>query len=507
MLGLRPGMRLETIDDTLAVIHSDDRAAVAEALATAREGGDSPARRFRVVRPLDGEILWFERRGQVSLDAITNHRWLRGILMDVTAHVSSENALRASEEALRRAAEQLRQSQKIEAVGRLAGGIAHDFNNILSVILRYGELLLDDMPTTDPRREDIEAIRRAGRQAAELTRQLLAFSRQQVLTLKVLDLNEVVSGANLMLRRLLGETVDLSVRLAPEPAPIRADVGQLDQVVMNLAINARDAMPDGGQLTIETTHVVLDAEFARQHLGIAPGPHVMLAVSDTGLGMDREVQSRIFEPFFTTKERGKGTGLGLSTVLGIVQQTGGSIWVYSELGQGTTFKVYIPRARGGAAPDVQLPSTTTLRGSETVLLVEDQDEVREVARQILRRLGYEVLEAPSAAEALAIGARPGHRIDLLLTDVVMPQMSGRELAERLVPLRPDLRVLFMSGYTEDAILQHRILESGFAYLQKPLVPEALGRRVREVLTGPPTVADRHRHQVDSVSERNGGGDE
>jgi signal transduction histidine kinase len=484
MLGLRPGMRLETIDDTLAVIHSDDRAAVAEALATAREGGDSPARRFRVVRPLDGEILWFERRGQVSLDAITKHRWLRGILMDVTAHVSSENALRASEEALRRAAEQLRQSQKIEAVGRLAGGIAHDFNNILSVILSYGELLLDDMPTTDPRREDIEAIRRAGRQAAELTRQLLAFSRQQVLTLKVLDLNEVVSGANLMLRRLLGETVDLSVRLAPEPAPIRADVGQLDQVVMNLAINARDAMPDGGQLTIETTHVVLDAEFARQHLGIAPGPHVMLAVSDTGLGMDREVQSRIFEPFFTTKERGKGTGLGLSTVLGIVQQTGGSIWVYSELGQGTTFKVYIPRARGGAAPDVQLPSTTTLRGSETVLLVEDQDEVREVARQILRRLGYEVLEAPSAAEALAIGARPGQRIDLLLTDVVMPQMSGRELAERLVPLRPDLRVLFMSGYTEDAILQHRILESGFAYLQKPLVPEALGRRVREVLDGP-----------------------
>jgi PAS domain S-box-containing protein len=484
VLGLGPETPLVTIDDTLALVHAEDRAAVAHALAVAHDGGGSPDRRFRVVRPLDGELRWFERRGQVSLDATTGSRWLRGILIDVTARVEAEGALRASEEALRRAEEQLRQSQKIEAIGRLAGGIAHDFNNILSVILSYGDLLLADLPADDARRPDVTAIRRAGERAAELTTQLLAFSRQQVMSLRVLDLNDAVRSAEQMMRRLLGETIELVVRPAARETSIRADAGQLDQVIMNLAINARDAMPEGGKLTIETAHVVLDEAYAREHLGVAPGPHVMLAVSDTGHGMDREVQARVFEPFFTTKERGKGTGLGLSTVLGIVQQTGGSIWLYSEPVQGTTFKVFFPRATPDVEPLPPAAAPATLRGSETVLLVEDQEEVRRVAREILSRYGYHVVEAASAQEALGAWDRPARPFDLLLTDVVMPAMSGRELADRLVAARPGLRVLFMSGYTEDAILHHRILESGFAYLQKPLVPETLARKVREVLDAP-----------------------
>ena len=345
VLGLRPDTPLVTIEDMLALVHPADRATVAQTVFDADDGRGTPDRRFRAVRPNDGEVRWFERRGQMSFDATTSCRWLRGILIDVTEQVTGELALRASEEALRRTEEQLRQSQKLEAVGRLAGGIAHDFNNILSVILSYGDILLGDLAASDPRREDVMAIRSAGERAADLTRQLLAFSRQQVLTLEVLDVSEVVRSAEQMLRRLLGETIELSVRPAPVPAPIRADAGQLEQVIMNLAINARDAMPEGGKLTIETKHVVLDEAYAGQHLGVAPGPHVMLAVSDTGVGMDRELQARIFEPFFTTKERGKGTGLGLSTVLGIVQQTGGSIWVYSELGQGTTFKIFFPAGR------------------------------------------------------------------------------------------------------------------------------------------------------------------
>ena len=341
-----------------------------------------------------------------------------------------------------------------------------------------------DLPADDGRRPDVMAIRRAGERAAELTTQLLAFSRQQVMSLRVLDLNDAVSSAEQMMRRLLGETIELVVRPAAREASIRADAGQLDQVIMNLAINARDAMPEGGKLTIETAHVVLDEAYAREHLGVVPGPHVMLAVSDTGHGMDREVQARVFEPFFTTKERGKGTGLGLSTVLGIVQQTGGSIWLYSEPGQGTTFKVFFPRAAPDVAPLLPAAAPATLRGSETVLLVEDQEEVRRVACEILSRYGYRVVEAASAQEALDAWERPAPPFDLLLTDVVMPAMSGRELADRLVAARSDLRVLFMSGYTEDAILHHRILESGFAYLQKPLVPETLARKVREVLDAP-----------------------
>jgi two-component system, cell cycle sensor histidine kinase and response regulator CckA len=390
----------------------------------------------------------------------------------------------------RRTEAQLLHAQKMEAVGRLAGSVAHDFNNLLSVILGYSSMLLMDLEASDPLRPDIDLIRAAGEKAAGLTRQLLAFSRQQVLEPRLIDLNELLSDAERMLRRLLGEDVEL-LMLYDESIPrVLVDPGQIDQVVMNLAVNARDAMPDGGKLTIETKATVLDADYASDHLGVSPGNYVMLAVSDTGVGMDKETQSRIFEPFFTTKEAGKGTGLGLSTVFGIVRQSGGNVWVHSEPGKGTSFKVYLPVARreagaeGGPAQHDAPVEPATLQGTETILLVEDQDEVRRVAQQILSRAGYHVIAAANAGEALICCERHPGTIHLLLTDLVMPQMSGHELAGRLVPARPEMRVLYMSGYTDRAILQQRILDSGLAYVQKPLVPERLARRVREVLDSP-----------------------
>jgi len=377
---------------------------------------------------------------------------------------------------------QLRHSQKMEAVGRLAGSVAHDFNNLLSVILGYSSMLLADLKPVDPIRPDIDMIRAAGEKAAALTRQLLAFSRQQVLSPRVLDLNEIVQDSERMLRRLLGEDIELVMLYQRNLSPVRVDPGQIDQVVMNLALNARDAMPTGGKLTIETREVELDASYTADHFDVTPGPHVMLAVSDTGIGMDRETQTRIFEPFFTTKDVGKGTGLGLSTVFGIVRQSGGNIWVYSEVGGGTTFKVYLPRAPNGHEPEAPaFVEPVTLRGTETILLVEDQDEVRRVAQEILSRHGYHVIASQNAGEALLSCERHPRTIHLLLTDVVMPQMSGRELAERLAKVRPDMKVLYMSGYTDNAIVHHGILDSGIAFVQKPLVPEMLARRVREVL--------------------------
>jgi two-component system cell cycle sensor histidine kinase/response regulator CckA len=377
---------------------------------------------------------------------------------------------------------QLRHAQKMEAIGRLAGSVAHDFNNMLSVILGYSSMLLSDLKPVDPIRADIDLIRAAGEKAAALTRQLLAFSRQQVLTPQVLDLNELVQDSERMLRRLLGEDIELVMLYDRNLSRVRVDPGQIDQVVMNLALNARDAMPNGGKLTIETKDVFLDQSYAADHLEVTPGPHVMLAVSDTGIGMDKETQTRIFEPFFTTKEVGKGTGLGLSTVFGIVRQSGGSIWVYSEVGGGTTFKVFLPRALSEEArPMPVFVEPTTLRGTETILLVEDQDEVRRVAQEILIRHGYHVIAAQNAGEALLSCERHPRTIHLLLTDVVMPQMSGRELAVRLETIRPDMKVLYMSGYTDNAVVHHGILDSGIAYVQKPLVPDMLARRVREVL--------------------------
>ncbi len=377
---------------------------------------------------------------------------------------------------------QLLQSQKMEAIGRLAGGIAHDFNNLLTIITGFSDLLLEIPGSDATTREYATEIRKAGERAALLTRQLLAFSRRQVLQPEVLDLNAVVSEVDSMLRRLIGEDIDLKTLLRPDLGRVRVDPGQVHQIFMNLAVNARDAMPRGGKLTIETANVELDSAYARSHAEVKPGPYVMLAMSDTGTGMDAETQSRIFEPFFTTKEKGKGTGLGLATVYGIVKQSGGNIWVYSEPGHGTTFKIYLPQVdetEPTAAPPVT--SEKPPAASETILLVEDEAGVRALARRVLESRGYTVLEAGRGEEALQVSETHTGPIHLLLTDVIMPGMSGRALADRLAPMHPGMKVLFMSGYTDNAVVHHGVLESGIAFVQKPFTPEALLRKVREIL--------------------------
>ena len=380
--------------------------------------------------------------------------------------------------------EQLRQAQKMEAVGRLAAGVAHDFNNILTAILGSAELLIDDLPEGHEHRVDAEEIRRAAQRAADLTRQLLAFSRQQVLAPKVLDLNAVVRGVETMLRRLIGEHIELRTALVGDLGAVRADPTQLEQVLLNLVVNARDAMPQGGKLTIETANTDLGEQYAREHGAGVAGPHVLLAVSDTGTGMDAATRAHLFEPFYTTKEFGRGTGLGLATVYGVVKQSGGHIWVYSEPGQGATFKIYLPRVQEAPEPLVAAEPggvRAAARGSETILLVEDEQIVRSLARRVLSQQGYTVLEAPAGLEALAVSnAHPGD-IHLLLTDVVMPGIGGRELARQLAARRPRARVLYLSGYSDDAIVSHGLLDPGTFFLQKPFTPQALTRKVREVL--------------------------
>jgi signal transduction histidine kinase/CheY-like chemotaxis protein len=386
-----------------------------------------------------------------------------------------------TEERLRE--QQSGQTQRLEAIGKLAGGVAHDFNNLLTVVIGASSLALEELRPDERVRETLETINECGQRAADLTRQLLAFSRRQLLQPKVIDLNTIVPALAKMLQRLLGEDVELTTRLGSSLGRIKADPGQVEQIITNLAVNARDAMPHGGKLVIETSNVELDRDYALHHVDIQPGPHVMLAVSDTGLGMDRETQSRIFEPFFTTKARGHGTGLGLATVYGIVKQSGGHIWVYSEEAQGTTFKVYFPRVDDAAEPLGAVTGLVRRAGTETILLVEDEDVVRQLVRDVLGRAGYTVMECRNGAEAEFMASNFGGTIHLLITDVVMPGRSGRELAKVLRVSRPQIGVLFMSGYTDNAIAHHGVIDADVEFLEKPFTPDQLLHRVRRIIDG------------------------
>jgi PAS domain S-box-containing protein len=428
-----------------------------------------------IITDAEGKVRWLQtiKRPIVSPDGTVSQ--MLGVATDITARKQAEEALNDSEE-------QLRQAQKMEAVGKLAGGVAHDFNNLLTVINGHTALSLRQLNDSDPLHRKLTAIKEAGERAASLTRQLLAFSRKQILQPKVLDLNEVVFETNKILRPLIGEDIDLLIGLTPELGKVKADPNQVEQVLINLAVNARDAMPLGGKLTIETDNVHIDEEYAAHHFSITPGQYVLLAVSDTGCGMDEATRSHIFEPFFTTKEMGKGTGLGLSTVYGVVKQSGGHLWVYSEIGRGTTFKIYLPRVDSPSEELKRTPEETKLQtGNETVLLVEDEAIVRDMTREILQESGYQVLEAKHGQEALLIADQYPGVIHLMLSDVVMPGMSGRELAEQLASLRQDMRVLYMSGYTDDAIVHHGVLDDGMAFIEKPFTPSSLARKVRDTL--------------------------
>jgi PAS domain S-box-containing protein len=460
-----------------------------------------------------GERRWLHTKKIPILGADGRPKYLLGISLDITeGKLAAEALKRAHEDLERRVAErtadlveanaalrqqieqrqrtqdalesveaQLRQAQKMEAVGRLAGGIAHDFNNLLSVIVGCASMLAADVERPGEVPQELDEILRAGERAAELTRQLLAFSRQQVRAPTVLSLNDVIGRMDRMLRRVIGEDIELRTIQAPNLDMIEADGGQVEQVIMNLVVNARDAMPEGGRLVLQTSNVFVDPTFARTHVGLAPGPHVLLAVSDTGVGIDPDTQEKIFEPFFTTKEPGKGTGLGLPTVFGIIKQSGGGIFVESRLGEGTTFRIYFPRSEGraaGARGEVPVP---TSGGSETVLLVEDEEQVRTLVSRILKRSGYAVLEAARPNDAIELASRAEQPIHLLITDVVMPELNGRQLADRVRALRPELEILFMSGYSDHLLERDGVLEHGLHFLPKPITPAALTSAVRAIL--------------------------
>jgi two-component system, cell cycle sensor histidine kinase and response regulator CckA len=445
----------------------DDREAVRAAFDRAIHDVSDFAAEFRVSWP-DGSVRWHLARARVLADASGRPQRILGVDIDITERRSLEA--------------QFRQSQKMEAVGQLAGGVAHDFNNLLTAILGYARFLEEDLQIPEQRRDAGEIIKSAER-AALLSKQLLAFSRRQVVETALVDVNTLIVNMADMLRRLIGEHISTATVLRSEGAQVRADRGQLEQVLMNLVVNARDAMPGGGAIRIETSAVLLDETYALGHMSVKPGSYLMLAVSDTGTGMTDEVKARIFEPFFTTKGRDKGTGLGLSTVYGIVSKAGGYVWVYSEIGRGTTFKVYLPCVdRDAAAPTpAALPRPRTRGGQETVLIVEDEDAVRLLARTILERAGYRVLDAPEPGAALAAFDEAGAAVDLLLSDVIMPGGTGPELFRRLAARQPSLRALMMSGYTGNAVIDARQLEAGAAFLEKPFTAEGLRRKVREVL--------------------------
>jgi PAS domain S-box-containing protein len=474
-------------------IHPDDRDQVMRIYRDAIAGGRDHEFEYRSVAA-DGREVWLRDIVHVVRDGDGQPTTLRGLTVDLTQLKRSERALYQSEE-------QLRQAQKMDAVGKLAGGIAHDFNNLLMIIRGDSDLMLRRLARGHPLRQNAEGIREAADQAATLTRQLLAFSRKEVVAPRLVDLNSIVASIHAMLQRLLGETINLVTITAPDLGGVMADPGQMEQMILNLCVNARDAMPDGGRLTVRTANVELDETAAKWWSDSRPGAYVVLEVSDTGAGMDEETRVHLFEPFFTTKEQGKGTGLGLSTVYGAVKQSGGHISVESAPGRGSTFRIYLPRVAAPAvtppdlrpSPEAADPGTagdTTLAQGhgETILLVEDAQRVRAVVREILEMSGYTVLEARHGADALEVSNRHAGTIHLLVTDVVMPQMSGRELSQRLSTLRPDLKVLYMSGYTDDAIVRHGVLASGIAFLSKPFTPDALALKVREVLDGASTGA-------------------
>jgi PAS domain S-box-containing protein len=529
VLGFPTERWLDEPDFFSARIHPEDRARVMTVFRAALARGEDHEFEYRALRA-SGDVVWLRDIVRVVPGRDGRPGQLRGLTVDLTE-------LKRADEALRQSEDQLRQAQKMDAVGKLAGGIAHDFNNLLMVMRGDGDLILRRLPAGHPLRQNAEGIRDAADQAAALTRQLLAFSRKQVLAPKILDLNDIISGMQTMLQRLIGETINLVTLPEPGLGCIKADPGQIEQVIMNLAVNARDAMPDGGRLVIRTATV--RAGEAPTPPGIRPrlGSHILLEVTDSGTGMDVATQAHLFEPFFTTKEPGKGTGLGLSTVYGIVEQSGGSVTVETGVGRGTTFRIYLPQvetpvpagrplsvarpaapmtpvplrlppavspAPVSAAPTPPPPAPlqpvpvpmepatakeTPSTQNETILLVEDALRVRAVVREILEMNGYHVLEARHGAEAIEISERHRGPIHLMVTDVVMPQMSGRELAQRLLPVRPDLRVLYMSGYTDDAIVRHGVLGAGMAFLSKPFTPDALAVKVRELLDSPPAPAN------------------
>jgi len=446
-----------------------------------QETGDSRELAERLARKsrVQMETVWKRKDGSQITVALS------GRLVSLPSESDSVEVMVEDVTERQRLERQFRQAQKMEAVGQLAGGVAHDFNNLLTVIGGYVDLLQENPRLDGPMRRDLTDIRSATDRAASLTRQLLAFSRRQMLQPVVLDLNEVIVDLRKMLERVIGEDVHLLTKLHPALGRVRADPGQIEQVLINLVVNARDAMPGGGKLTLETTNVELDEDYSRRHVAAEPGAYVMFSVSDDGSGMDEETRSRIFEPFFTTKERGKGTGLGLSTVFGIVKQTGGFIWVYSELGQGTTFKIYLPRVDEPASRvELSRAEKDALVGTETILLVEDEESLRTLAARILGQCGYRVLTATEAAEALVLSQRHEGPIHLMVTDVVMPQTSGPELAKRLGILRPEMKVLYMSGYAENGIVHHGVLQEDASFLQKPFDRKSLARKVRKVLDSP-----------------------
>ena len=457
--------------DWFQLVHYDDRERATEKFRRALAEGEEYIYESRCRRK-GGEWRVIESVGSWIFDESKKPQSAVVVSRDITERKLLE--------------EQLRRSQKLEAIARLTGGIAHDFNNLLTAISGYSQLALGRIGKDEQAVRDIKEVMRAAESASSLTRQLLAFSRKQMLQPVVLNFNAIVAATEKMLRRLIGEDIELATVIDPDLGHVLADPGHLEQVIMNLAINARDAMPEGGKLTIETSNVFFDESYVAHRVTIKPGPYVMLAMTDTGQGMDKATQSRIFEPFFTTKEHEKGTGLGLSTVHGIIEQSGGHIWVYSEPGHGATFKIYLPRTDAPAVEDLSERGGRDFmpKGAETVLLVEDDSMVRALTARLLRELGYKVAEASNGEEALRLaGERAGEKIDLLMTDMIMPQMSGASLAERINLARPGTKVLFVSGYTDEAIVKHGLLEPGAIFLQKPFTPSSLARKVRHALEG------------------------